>query len=142
MTAPPVPNDVSDAISHYPEPVRARLLEIRTMIYRLADDIEDIGPLTETLKWGDPAYLTEVSRSGTTIRLGTTKQRPNDSAVLFNCKTRLVDMFRTPFSADFMFEGNRALVIPANKVLPREPLLFCLHTALNYHRRKRTEYRN
>jgi hypothetical protein len=139
MTAPPVPDTVSDTFSRYPEPARARLLEIRSLIYQLADDIEDIGPLTETLKWGEPAYLTEVSESGTTIRLGVTKQQPNDSAVLFNCKTRLVDMFRTAFPEEFIFEGTRALVIPANKALPREPLLFCLYTALTYHRRKRAE---
>ncbi len=142
MTAPPVPDNVAEAFSRYPEPVRARLLEIRGMIYRLADEGGEIGTLTETLKWGEPAYLTEASRSGTTIRLGTTKQRPHDSAVLVNCKTRLVDMFRTSFSAEFIFEGTRALVIPAHKAMPREPLMICLHTALTYHRLRRPECRH
>ncbi|MDH4442722.1 MAG: DUF1801 domain-containing protein [Rhizobium sp.] len=106
------------------------------MIYTVAAEIGDIGPLTETLKWGEPAYLTEASRSGTTIRLGTIKRWPDDSAVLFNCKTSLVDMFRTVFAADFTFEGNRALVIPAHRALPRAPLMVCLSTALTYHRQK------
>lgn len=142
MTVPPVPDAVYRALWRHPDTVRARLLEIRLLIFAVAKDIGDVGPLTETLKWGEPAYLTEVSRSGTTIRLGATREAPDDSAVLFNCKTSLIDMFRTAFPADFKFEGNRALVIPAECAIPRTPLLFCLSAALTYHRRSGTGSRN
>lgn len=138
MTVPPVPEAICRALSRHPENRRERLLDIRHMIFTVAAEIGDVGPLTETLKWGEPAYLTEVSRSGTTIRLGATREAPDDSAVLFNCKTSLIDMFRTAFPADFKFEGNRALVIPAECAIPRTPLLFCLSAALTYHRRKGT----
>lgn len=142
MTVPPVPNAIYRALSRHPENGRERLLDIRHMIFMIAAELGDVGPLTETLKWGEPAYLTEVSRSGTTIRLGATREAPDDSAVLFNCKTSLIDMFRTAFPADFKFEGNRALVIPANRAIPRTPLLFCLSAALTYHRRSGTGSRN
>ena len=138
MTVPPVPDAVFRALSRHPENVRGRLLEIRHLIFTLAAEIGDVGPLTETLKWGEPAYLTEFSRSGTTIRLGATREAPQDSALLFNCKTSLVAMFRTAFPADFKFEGNRALVIPADCAMPCKPLLFCLSAALTYHRRSGT----
>lgn len=142
MTVPPVPDAVYRALSRHPDTVRARLLEIRLLIFAVAKDIGDVGPLTETLKWGEPAYLTEISRSGTTIRLGATREAPHNSALLFNCKTSLIDMFRNTFTADFTFEGNRALVIPTDRELPRAPLLFCLSAALTYHRRRRTGSRN
>ncbi|RCS25541.1 DUF1801 domain-containing protein [Phyllobacterium salinisoli] len=136
MTSPPVPGPVAEALSRYPEPLRARLLEIREMVFAVATETEGIGPLTETLKWGEPAYLTEASKSGTTIRLGTTKLARQECAVLFNCKTELVKTFRTHFPDDFAFRGNRALVVPMARALPHEPLKLCLHAALIYHRRK------
>ncbi len=142
MTVPPVPDAIYHALSRHSENGRERLLDIRQMIFTVAADIGDVGSLTETLKWGEPAYLTEVSRSGTTIRLGGTREASNDSALLFNCKTCLIDMFRTAFPADFKFEGNRALVIPADRAIPRTPLLFCLSAALTYHRRRGTRSRN
>ncbi len=142
MTVPPVPDAVYRALSSHSEHVRGRLLEIRQLIFTVAAEIGNVGPLTETLKWGEPAYLTEVSRSGTTIRLGATREAPQDSAVLFNCKTSLIAMARTAFPADFKFEGNRALVIPADRTIPQTPLLFCLSAALTYHRQRGTGSRN
>jgi hypothetical protein len=136
MKTPPVPGLVVEALSRYPEPVRARLLELREMVFAVAAETEGVGPLTETLKWGEAAYLTEASKSGTTIRLGTIKSAPGDCAVLFNCKTTLIETFRTHFADDFAFEGNRALVVSRTGALPREPLMLCLRAALTYHWRK------
>ena len=136
MTSPPVPGLVAEALSRYSEPVRARLIEIREAIFVVAAETEGVGPLTETLKWGEPAYLTEASKSGTTIRLGTTKSAPEECAVLFNCKTTLVETFRTHFADNFAFEGNRALIVPITGPLPHQPLMLCLRAALTYHRRK------
>lgn len=131
MRSPPLPSPVALALSRYPAPVRARLLEIREVIFAIASETETVGGLTETLKWGEPAYLTEASRSGTTIRLGTT--RAVDPTVLFNCKTTLVETFRTHFAESFAFEGNRALVVPVDRTVPHEALRLCLHMALTYH---------
>lgn len=136
MKAPPVPRPVAEALSRYPEPVRARLLEIREIVFSVAAETQDIGALTETLKWGEPAYLTEARKSGSTIRLGTTKSAPDKCAVLFNCKTTLVETFRAHFADDFAFEGSRALIVPATGYLSREPLMLCLRAALTYHRSK------
>lgn len=136
MKSPPVPGTVAEALSRYPEQVRARLLEIREIVFAVAAETEGTGLLTEPLKWGEPAYLAEASKSGTTIRLGTTKSAPEECAVLFNCKTTLVETFRTHFPDDFAFEGNRALVMPIARALPHEPLKLCLRAALTYHRRK------
>lgn len=135
MTSPPVPAAVAEVLSRYPAQLRARLLEIREMIFAAAAETGGAGPLTETLRWGEPAYLTQISKSGTTIRLGTTRSAPEACAVLFNCKTTLVETFRTHFPDDFAFEGNRALVMPVNRPLPHEALKLCLRAALTYHRR-------
>lgn len=135
MTSPPVPAAVAEVLSRYPAQLRARLLEIREIIFAAAAETGGTGPLTETLRWGEPAYLTQISKSGTTIRLGTTRSAPEACAVLFNCKTTLVETFRTHFPDDFAFEGNRALLMPITRALPQEALKLCLRAALTYHRR-------
>lgn len=135
MTSPPVPAAVAAVLAQHTEPTRTRLLQVRDLVYVVAAETEGVGPLTETLKWGEPAYLTEASRSGTTIRLGVVKSAPGRCAVFFNCKTTLVETFRAHFANSLVFEGNRALLIPITGDLPTEALSLCLRAALTYHHR-------
>ena len=108
----------------YPPKVRAKLLDLRMLILDTAGRIDGVGPITETLKWGEPAYLTEASKSGSTIRLGWKPKRPDQIAVYFNCRTTLVDDFRTLFPA-LSYEGNRAIVFAAAEKLPEDELSAC-----------------
>jgi hypothetical protein len=133
---PPMPADVAGAFSAFPAGVRARLLEVRDLIFETAARNEGIGPLTETLKWGEPAYLTQATGSGSTIRLGWIRSSKRECAVLFNCRTTLVDDFRSQFSNVFVYEKNRAILFDARESLPKAPLSTCLGMALTYHRRR------
>ncbi|KQY72790.1 MULTISPECIES: DUF1801 domain-containing protein [unclassified Ensifer] len=135
MTTPPVPSAVAEVLAQHAAAIRARLLQVRDLIYMVAAETEGVGPLTETLKWGEPAYLTQASKNGTTIRLGVAESAPERCAVFFNCRTTLVETFRIHFADDFTFEGNRALLIPTTGDLPKGPLALCLRAALTYHRR-------
>ena len=134
--SPPMAADVAAAFAALPERVRARLLEARDLIFETATDIEGVGPLTETLKWGEPAYLTEATRSGSTIRLGWFRSSERECAVLFNRRTTLVDDFRERFPNLFTYEKNRAILLDARDPLPKAPLSTCLGVALTYHRRR------
>jgi hypothetical protein len=134
--APPMPADVAAAFAAFPERIRIRLLEARALIFKTAAGIEGVGPLTETLKWGEPAYLTEATRAGSTIRLGWLRSSKRDCAVLFNCRTTLIDDFRNQFPDVFTFEKNRAIVLDPSEPLPEIPLSACLALALTYHRRR------
>lgn len=135
MNIRPVPPAVAAALTQHAPAIRMRLLQVRDLIYVVAAETDGVGPLTETLKWGEPAYLTEASKSGTTIRLGAIKSAPGQCAVFFNCKTTLVETFRSHFGNSLLFVGNRALLIPTKGDLPIEPLALCLRAALTYHRR-------
>jgi hypothetical protein len=132
----PMPANVAATFAAFPERVRARLLEVRDLIFEAAAAIEGVGPLRETLKWGEPAYLTETTGSGSTIRLGQSRSSERECAVLFNCRTTLVDDFRERFPDIFAFEKNRALLLDAGKPLPKAPLSTCLGMALTYHRQR------
>lgn len=121
----------------FPPLVRERLLEVRTLIFDIAAKSDGVGPLTEALKWGEPAYLTEATGSGSTIRLGWNKSSERNCAILFNCRTTLVDTFRSQFPEAFVYEKNRAILLSASAPLPKAPLSICLFMALTYHRRPR-----
>lgn len=86
------------------------------------------------MKWGEPAYLTSSTGSGSTIRIDWKKKRPSEFAIYFNCQTSLVETFRTVFPNEFKFEGNRVLVFCAAEPLPRDALAYGIAAALTYHR--------
>jgi len=133
VTAPPLPREVSQACAAFPVPIRRRLLEVRKLIFATAKAHDDVGPLTETLKWGEPAYLTQQTGSGSTIRLGRVKDSEEHVAVLFNCQTTLIETFRERFADQFEYRHNRALLLNVSGALPKRPLSICLALALTYH---------
>jgi hypothetical protein len=128
--------EVAQAFAAYPPPMRRKLLALRRLILDTAAATPGVGEIEEMLKWGEPAYLTSASKSGSTIRLGPVKSSPSQYALYFNCKTTLVDTFRTLFPVELHYEGNRAIVLEAADALPRDALAFCITAALTYHRRK------
>lgn len=139
-----MPHTVAAAFAGVPGSVKPRLLEIRRLIFEVSKGMDAVGPLTETLRWGEPAYLTQITRSGTTIRLGRSRSAPNDAAIFFNCQTSLVEEFRMQFADEFRFEKNRAVIIPHQRPLPENSVRFCLGRALTYHsggRRTQQAYR-
>lgn len=132
---------VAAAFAAFPVEARAGSLALRELIFATASDTAGVGVLEETLKWGEPAYLTTQSGSGSTLRLGWKNAVAGGSAprlaIYFNCKTTLVDTFRTMYPNDFGFEGNRALLIEADVPAPLDALGFCISAALTYHLDKR-----
>lgn len=119
-----------------PAPVKKRLLALRRMIFEVAASTDGVGELQETLKWGDPAYLTPASKSGSTIRIAAKAGNPGQYALYLNCQTTLVDTYRSLFPTEFSYEGNRAIVFDADDEVPRDALRFCIAMALTYHRAK------
>ncbi len=136
MNARPVP-PVAEVFASYPPNVRARALELRDLILKTAAAMDEVGPITETLKWGEPAYLTEASKSGSTIRIGWKKRVPDRYALYFNCNTNLVETFRSQFPDEFRYEGNRAIVFDAAEPLNEDAVAICVSAALTYHRNKK-----
>ncbi|MGY0571812.1 DUF1801 domain-containing protein [Bradyrhizobium sp. RDM12] len=132
MSEPPLPREVSRVFEALPPPIRRRLLDVRKLIFATAKAHDEVGSLTEALKWGEPAYLTEQTGSGSTIRLGRVKDSEHP-AILFNCKTTLVDTFRERFPDRFEYRQTRALLLPIAGKLPKQELSICLSLALTYH---------
>jgi Domain of unknown function (DU1801) len=134
---PPFRNQaVAEVFAAYPAPARRKLLALRALIFKTAAQTEGVGALEETLKWGEPAYLTPQSKSGSTVRIAWKPSRPDHCAVYFNCQTTLIQTFKTLFPEDFEFEGNRAITFEAAGRMPTKELAMCIAAALTYHRKR------
>ena len=125
-----MPGDVRAAFDAIPEPLRLRFAELRARIYLVADEDARIGPLEESLKWGEPAYRPR-SGAGSTIRLAVPRTAPDHCGVFFICSTGLVDDFRASFP-ELSCLGNRAVLVASDGSVP-DVLDICLHRALSYH---------
>ena len=135
----PKPNpDVERVFADFPVKLRSKLWALRQLIFTTARQTEGVGTLTETLKWGQPAYLTEQTKSGSTIRIGHKASDPDHYAMYFHCQTNLVEQFRSAFPNDFIFEGNRALLFHSAEAVPKKALALCIASALTYHRDKKS----
>ncbi|MBV1868859.1 MAG: DUF1801 domain-containing protein [Marinosulfonomonas sp.] len=131
--APNIPTDVAGAIVGYPKPALDKFDQIRTMVFSVAASDPAVGPITETLKWGEPAYLTTASKSGSTIRLAWKAKNPDHVAIFLNCQTTMVETMRLNYPDAFMYQGNRALLAPLNEPLDDDALEFCVRLAQTYH---------
>lgn len=130
--------EVAAVFSSYPSAVRDRLRAVRRMILETAAATEGVGTIEEALRWGQPAYLTTESRSGSTIRIAPTKPgSTHDYAVYFICHTHLVESFEQLFGATFTYDGNRGLLFTVDQDLPEPELRECLAMALTYHQSRR-----
>jgi len=112
------------------------LLEVRRLILGTAANTAGVGAVEETLKWGQPSYLTLLSKSGSTIRIDRVKNGAADYAMYFHCQTTLVDSFRLMFRDTFKYEGNRAIVFNEDDAVPVDALRQCIAMALTYHLKK------
>jgi uncharacterized protein DUF1801 len=120
----------------YPGPIRTRLKALRRLIFATAKATEGVGKLEETLKWGQPSYLTPETGSGSTIRIDQVKSAAGQYAIYFHCQTNLVETFRE-FYPELQFSGNRAILLDASKAPPEAKLRHCVALALTYHLNKR-----
>lgn len=119
---------VKQKFESYPENIADLLSNIRDLIYRVAKQ-DEIIDLTETLKWGEPSYISKI---GSTIRFDWKPKYPDQYCIYFNCKTSLIETFKEVYGDTFMYEGNRAINFKCNQDLPTIELSHCISMALRY----------
>jgi hypothetical protein len=128
--------EVAAKFDSYPPKAREAMLALRVLILETARSTAGVGEIEETLKWGEPAYVTK-NGAGSTVRIDWKAKSPERYAMYFHCQTDLVSTFRTLFPKDFSFEGNRALVFKLGDRLPEDTLALCIAASLTYHLNKR-----
>ena len=124
---------MSALLDPYPPRVQTHLLGLRDAVMRVAAQHADVGPVTESLKWGEPSYS---ARRGSAVRLGWRPADPSRYALHFHCQTLLVETFRELYGDQLVLQGRRAMVIMMDEAMPMDTVEHCIYLALTYHRRK------
>ncbi|WP_158851198.1 DUF1801 domain-containing protein [Algibacter sp. L1A34] len=128
---------IEQVFNNYPEFVKNQIQQLRTLILEVANSIEGISKIEETLKWGEPSYLV---KKGSTIRIHWKPKKPDQYAMYFKCTSKLVETFKIVFKDIFEFEGHRAIVFKLDDKIPETELKQCIEAALKYHKVKQLPF--
>ncbi|MEM7738491.1 MAG: DUF1801 domain-containing protein [Deinococcota bacterium] len=134
ISIPDMPADVKTVFDSYPQPQRTYLNHLRNLIFEVAAETEGVGKLEETLKWGQPSYLTTASKSGSTIRLGI--HDDDHYALYVHCQSKLLSRFRDIYGSLLTYDGKRALVLKGDlqqDAIQLAAIQHCIILALTYH---------
>jgi hypothetical protein len=135
----PINPEVAAVFKSYPQEIQSKLIFLRRLIYETAAFLEEVGEIEETLKWGEPSYLTPKSKSGSTIRIAWKKAQKEQYSIFFKCTANLVPAFKEKFPQAFKFGGDRSINFNLNDDVPEKELKQCIALALTYHRNKKLE---
>ncbi|MEH6763851.1 MAG: DUF1801 domain-containing protein [Aequorivita antarctica] len=124
---------VEEVFKNYPKLVKQQMLHLRKLVLKTASEIEGLEKLEETLKWGEPSYVT---KNGSTLRMDWKAKNPEQYAMYFKCTSKLVPTFKTIFKDRFDYEKNRAIRFKLNEEIPETELKQCIAMALTYHKIK------
>lgn len=124
---------VKEVFNAYPKHVKPQLLYLRELLLEVAKEVNGPEKLEETLKWGEPSYIT---KHGSTLRMDWKPKNPNQYAMYFQCSSRLVSTFKIIYKNEFKFEGNRAILFELDNEIPELALKHCILLALTYHKIK------
>ena len=121
---------VNGVFANYPDFVREKMQYLRELVIETAEETEGVTELEETLRWGEPSFVT---KNGSTLRMDWKEKTPGQYAMYFQCTSRLVDTFRLVFNYEFQYEGKRAIVFQLNQKIPELELKECIKASLIYH---------
>jgi len=123
---------VKQKFTTYPDEIAILLHSLRDLILSVAEK-DGISDINETLKWGEPSYISKI---GSTIRFDWKITSPQQYCIYFNCQTKLVETFKEVYGEKFRFEKNRAIVLSIHEIVPSKELSHCLSMALRYKKLK------
>ncbi len=128
-----LPAQTAKVFADLPDNIADRLKKLRQLILETAAENPAVGPLEETLKWGEPAFLPSVTKSGTTIRINRHKGQDDHYALYVHCQTDLADRYRELYGDVLQINGNRAIIFGVNEDFPVDAVRHCIALALTYH---------
>jgi hypothetical protein len=72
---------VEAVFANYPDFVRARMQHLRELVIETAEETEGVAILEETLKWGEPSFVT---KNGSTLRMDWKEKKPDQICDVFS----------------------------------------------------------
>ncbi len=122
---------VAVAYQALPATARDAAMTLRDLIFQVAADTPEAGEIEETLRWGQPSYITPKTKAGSTLRIGATKA--GEAAIFAHCGTQIISTYAATFPQMDRIEGNRAVIFgSADDIAPGRLRLLIRH-GLTYH---------
>lgn len=127
-----VPNSVHAEVITWPKAAQDSFRHLRAVFLATAETAQ-IGPLDETLKWGQPAWRPRKPRTGATLRMTWMPSEPDHLVILVDCKTDLAVRMRTLYPNLGINDGQRRIALCLHRPHSEEPLrhlaamTFCYH---------------
>lgn len=121
---------VDEKFNSYPKEIVPKMEFLRNLIIETATENEMIQEIEETLKWGEPSYLT---KKGSTLRIDWKPKKPSQYAMYFKCTSKLVPTFKEVFGDTFNYETTRAIVFGLDEKVPVKEIKECIEMSLTYH---------
>ena len=128
--------EVALVFDKYSAELRPKLLNLRSLILDTAANTDGVGQLKETLKWGQPSYLTHKSKSGTTIRIDHDPAEDGKYGMYVHCQSKVVEAAQAAYPSELNYEGTRAIVFRGDEPLPESAVRHFIELALTYHQWK------
>ena len=124
---------VALVFDNYSAEIRPHLLHLRDLVLDTAAKTDGVGQLEETLKWGQPSYLTNKSKSGTTIRIDHDPSEAGKYGMYVHCQSKVVETAEAAYPTELNYEGTRAIVFHAGESVPEAAVRHFIELALTYH---------
>jgi hypothetical protein len=74
---------VEQVIANYPNTVRDKMQFLRKLVIETAEETEGIHMLEETLKWGEPSFVT---KNGSTLRMDWKEEHRTSMRCIFSVR--------------------------------------------------------
>lgn len=126
---------VADVFAALPDDARTGMLILRALIFEIAAAHPEVGALQETLKWGQPSYLTPETGAGSTIRLAAPKA--GGFGLYAHCQTTIISEYSAQFGGLDVIDGNRAILFSSPDQIDHGRHGLLIASALTYHLRKK-----
>jgi hypothetical protein len=119
-------------IATWPATAQAAGWHCRTLFHDVAK-ARGVGPLAESLKWGQPAWRPRRPRTGSTLRMDWSAQTPDRLNLYVDCKTDLARRLSELHPECPFNDGQRQLAfdlaapLPDGAIAALAGMTFCYH---------------
>ena len=128
------PKFIKAIINEYPTGIQRKILELRTLIYKTANDTEGCGQILESLKWNEPSYATRP-KTGAPIRLAWHAKRPDEFGLYVPCQTSLIRSFKNKYPKKFTYDGTRGIIFSKSDDVSDKAVKDFMQMALTYYKK-------
>lgn len=123
-----------ETLQSFPDEVQGKMEVLRELVHEIAQEEELVTELEETLRWGEPTFISNV---GTSLRMGWSDKRPDQYGLFVQCSSLVIPTIRAVHADALRYDKNRGVLFQNEEDLPLDLLRPMIHAALVYKKVKK-----